>query len=351
MKILMISYISKEIEGRLKRHYDYFSKIDSVEVILLQFCRNEKEKTNQKNVINIMQNRKSKNKYFYFVKIVKDYLKNHQFDFIFLNNYYTAIFTKKRLNIIYDSYELYYPGCGRKLSLRDKFFYHFERKALKNASIILSASQERSLVMVGAFKLNSIPLFVENMPISISKLNANYNKEDAIVYTGYLSPERNIDKFIISLKQYNKYNNPIRFDIYGVGVLENYIKENLCDDNIKYCGKYKNDDLKNILPRYRFAYIGYSNQEINTILCSPNKLLDYIEYRNIVISNDNYTLMNFIKKHKIGVAGSDFLKNIDLLVTHADFYANSIEKFISDYDNSASYKNLFDKMEEFLNDN
>ena len=344
-KILFISYLSKENEGRIKRHYEHFENNGAFEIELIQGCVTSEDKSSEKNVINIMLNKSSNiGRFFEFFCAVKKILKEKKYDYIFLNNYFTAIFSffVAGDKTIYDAYELYYPGCGKKMSLRDYFFYLCEKKVIKKSKYVISTNEERAFVMVGVYKLDKIPIIVKNVPVEFDRTLVESSRKHAIVYAGYLSEERGIIDLIDAVKVYNsRYNKKIALDIFGYGELETQIKV-LCDENseINYLGKYKNDNINSILKNYEIGYIGYSNEEINTVLCSPNKLYDYIVNENVIIGNDNYSLVKFINKFKIGEAGNDMLDNIEKVVNNFEKYFNQVRNVKRTLDFSHEYDKI-----------
>lgn len=345
-KVLIISYLSKEAEGRVRRHYENFNMNSGLEVTLVQGCSSMAEKSTENNVINIMLKEKSNIKRFWeFYNSAKKYLRIQDFDFYYLHNYYTAIFgcVLPGSKIIYDAYELYYPGCGRKFSMRDYFFYFLERKCIKKAGYLVAANKPRALVMVGKYRLTQIPDTILNMSDANERVIENdVKKQFAIVYTGYLSQERGLLNLIEEVQQYNKIaEKKISLHIYGKGELEQQIRL-LCekDEYLVFCGAYSNADIDSILSKYMFGYVAYSNEELNTMLCSPNKLYDYINNEVVILGNDNYTLTNFVEENQVGCCNADLGVGIRDIVKNYDRYSANIRKCDVGKDSKSGYEKV-----------
>ncbi len=331
-KVLIISYLSKEAEGRVRRHFENFNANPQIEVTLIQGCSSEGEKSKEDNVINVMLKERSNIKKFWeFFYGAKKYLGTENYDFYYLHNYYTAIFASilQGKKLIYDAYELYYPGCGRKFSMRDYFFYFWERKCIKKAGYLVAANKPRALVMVGKYKLQQIPDAILNMADSNEMtVKATAEKQFAIVYTGFLSQERGLLNLIEAVQQYNvDAERKIALHIYGKGGLEQQIQE-ICekDEQLVFHGAYNNSEIGNILVQYMFGYVAYSNDEINTILCSPNKLYDYINNEVVILGNDNYTLTDFVEEKGIGSCSANLKEGIQNVVGNYDEYLSNVRK-------------------------
>lgn len=347
--IVMISYLSKESEGRLNRHYKNLNDDPHISLVLIQGVRNKDEYSMENNVINVdLEGMKKIASYRNFYLNVCKILKEKKFDFYYLNNYYTACFYKKipREKLIYDAYELYYPGCGRKLSKRDLIFFYLEKKCIKKAILITSANEARGLVMIGKYNLKEIPCIIGNDCITYNRNEKKVKKLYAAVYIGYLSEERNLLKTIDIIKKINKERTKqIQFHIYGKGVLEEKIK-NACKDetNIIFKGAYSSENVGNILAQYSFGYIYYPNTEMNTILCCPNKLNDYINNHVVVFGNKNYSVSKIVNEYKLGNCND----NLELALLDV------IDKYETYYENIVNYANLkksekgYDELKGFI---
>lgn len=351
-KVLIISYISKEKDGRTKRHFEMLSKQSNIDITLVQACRNQSDCSKEKNIVDIVLDEKKSNfkQYLEFYACVKKIIKSNKFDYLLLLNYFSAPLARLCGNskILYDAYELYYPGCGKKFSIRDILFWLFERNTIKTANLVISANKQRALIMVGVYKLQTVPIVISNNPIIKNHETVVVDKEFAIVYAGYLSKERELDRLIEAVKAYNQTaSRSIELHFYGVGDLESYIVEcSKKDSNIKYCGGYKNENLNSILRKYMFGYIAYDNFEMNTRFCSPNKLYDYIFNENVVICNNNESLCEFVVDNNIGTCGDNFEISIANAVNHYNDYYQQIKKIKMSFEPAKEY-NFF---ESFFSD-
>ena len=338
----MISYLSKNVEGRLNRHFEMINKIQYVDLTLIQGCFSIMDITDENNVINIELDKiDGAKKYVYFCKKVFEILKNIEYDALFLNNYYTAIFFSKKVKVIYDAYELYYPGCGRSFTIRDYIFYFFEKKAIKSANNVIAANDERALVMVGKYKLKTIPTTITNISMAKKRKN-NADKKNAIVYAGYLAKERNIEQLIDGVIRYNrKETKQIELHIYGRGSLENYITS-MCrtHSEIKFLGAYMNDSIDDILCQYKFGYVSYPNSEINAMLCASGKLSSYILNDVVIIGNDNYSLAKEVNGKRIGKCDENVFEAIVDVTENYDEYYNNVVGYCQEASTISDYEKM-----------
>lgn len=343
-KILMLSYISKEIEGRVNRIYSVFNNNPNLDLLLIQKC-NESTKSEENNVINLYTKHDSGLKsYFEFVKQVVKYLKKQtKYDYIYLNNYYCAPFSHmlKREKCIYDAYELVYPGYGKRITVHDYFFYLFEKDAIKNSKVVIAANEERALIMTGHYNLRKIPIVIDNFPLVYNrKVNDNDKRINGIVYAGYITEETGIMELIKAVNIYNESSSQkLILALYGMIALKKDLKQ--LGDCIEYHGSYEWHNLDSILQKYKYGYVAYTNSNFNVRFCAPNKLGDYINNGNIVISNNNYYLSKMIKKYEIGYSCDDMLIGITYIIQNYKQLYSNIEKTRDELESADKYKELF----------
>lgn len=165
---------------------------------------------------------------------------------------------------------------------------------------------------------------------------------------GYLSKERNIIELMNAVKEFNKSRSEkLYLDIYGRGELENEIKE-ICSTEpyINFGGAYNNNQVDEILKSYMFGYVAYPNSEVNTILCSPNKLYDYVNNEVVIIGNDNYSLRKQIESKKIGFCSSDLLYCIEQVTQNYKWYYSNVKQLRGKKKSSDPYEVLINKLLE-----
>ena len=350
MKILMISYIPLEKEGRFQRCYDYMHNNYDIFVV-----DTGEEFLNDKARISIGLKGKGLRKYFDFyckaLKIVKDI----DFDVIYAHNYYCAqlaVKLSKKYNkpIIYDAYELYYPEAKKSFSMRDRFFYFQEKKAVKKSSAVIAASYERALIMLGHYNIKNIPCVIENMPYSFENVQLpkkeKNNEKIKIVYAGFLSNGRSIMELVEAINN-SDCSDKIELDVYGAGPLEEELSE-VKYEFFKFCGRYNNAELKNILSKYDIGFISYMNYDLNNIFCCPNKVYDYVCSGLVLLAPYNEGLNRIISTHGIGVCNNDLTYAIKECTENYLHYRSNIESFIENHkesDNPMVIRKIINQLE------
>lgn len=320
--VLMVSYVSLNIEGRLLRCYTALQNNDDIHVKLIQGASNEQELTDNVNVINVIHEEGMKG-YVSFVKKTWRLIKHEKYDYLYLHDYRTAIFSRLALNdkVIYDAYELLYPGSGLKFRLREWFYYLEEKRAIKRCGICIAANRERAFVMVGKYKLHYIPMVIENIPMEINdEVRPIEEREFAIVYIGYINENNGIDGLINAVEEYNSTaKNKLTIHLYGKWMLNGSVEE-YNERGVEYHGSYKLEDLNEILQQYTFGFLSYKNENLDTILCAPNKCYDYINNGNVAICNENYLMMDLTNRYNTGFGGDDLTMVIEIAVKNRKTY-------------------------------
>lgn len=323
MKILIISFYSPWENGRVNNVYrsllnSYETTIITSEVnIPLEYQNNKisitgfKKKNGIGGYLRTLLGLRS---------LILNSFKKHDYDLIYFCDYlttplYSFLSLKlklKRKLLVYDAYELYLPFVNN--NFRHLIFHYFERKVIYNFDLLISANYERSLIMTGYYKLNEVPLDLNNVGIPLNNYKArdSYSLPLKIVYIGYISKEREILKFIKDLNISN-YKEDFVFTIYGKGQYIQVVKEYLLSNNIKnvvFGGAYSQKDLDTILSSQDIGYLFYPNDDYNNIYCEPLKLFDYTSRGIPVVSYSNKSLFNKLSSNEIGISDNDIVKSI-----------------------------------------
>ena len=337
MKILMISYLPLEKEGRLNRCYNALIKEHNVYLIDTNSGSSAEHGTR---VSIKLKNKSNIKNYLEFVKGTVIATQKVRFDLVYAHNFYAAlpaliISKMSGKPLLYDAYELYYPAAKTSFSLRDKFFYYNEKRAIKFARQVICANKERSLIMTGHYDLRKLPVVVQNIshevdPLLHSKSLTN-DEEIRIVYAGYLVGDRKIIEFIDALKG-NPYRKRIKFHIYGYGPLAKEI-ESLSSQHeynfVEYCGSYNNSELGMLLVDYHIGYVSYPNNNFNNIFCCPNKIYDYANNGLAIIASYNEGLLSIVNKNEIGCCNENLSVAISDVIGKYEEYTSKLETFLS----------------------
>ncbi|WP_346877323.1 hypothetical protein [Clostridium sp. UBA5712] len=355
MNILMISFLAKEKEGRFNRCYNSVSKKHEVFIIDVD----DREYFDNKRICLKLKNRNPIFRYFEFTYKVIKASKKLKFDTIYAHNYFTclpAIIISKlgRKKLIYDAYELYYPAGKNPFSMRDSFFYFFEKKAIKSADEVVCANNERALIMAGHYNLRKIPTVIGNMAKDdlyedVPKKQICNSHIVKIVYAGYLAYDRSILELVCSIKE-NKYEKKIILDIYGYGPLLNELTIMAAKEEysfMKIMGSYLNSQLDLILSNYHIGYVSYPNTDFNNIFCCPNKVFDYAHNGLVVLAPNNYGLSAMISKYKIGCCNNNINYAISNILLNYNYYQKNLKLFLNDN----NWSNEEVKLLELLNNN
>ena len=202
-----------------------------------------------------------------------------------------SVFIKSFL--IYDAHELYF---NRKMHLRERIIVGIEKLALLKVNKIICANEYRARIFKLVHKTNDILILSNSYffkPAGHNKLNLeNLN----IVYMGSMSLARNIEKWIIALKEIENIN----LHLIGNGPDYNYLKNSYEKQNISFYGNLTHFEMKFIMESMHVGIISYNEEGLNNYYCEPNKVGEYAYFGLPFISNYNYTLNLIERKYQIG---------------------------------------------------
>lgn len=350
MKILSVTYLNLDHDPRAKKFADTLAQSNELTVLDLGNSKKRDE-------YNIISSPKHKNPIFslfsFWLKtlIVAKRIKP---DVIIAHNYYNVFpvwLVSKLLNAlgIYDSYELYVPSKRQKLSIRSYFFYLLEKMSISHYPIIFSANKERSRLMKAKFKLKKLPIDILNISnsvtisdISIDNLYSEYpdlkgflDSGKIIVYQGYMSTGRDIDRYLQILAAL-----PDNFKLLYLGdgpdltLIRNQITKSKMYNRALALGRVK---MQHIVPLIRHCHYGiatYHFRDYNNRYCSPNKIFEYSLAHLPFISSRQTTIANIMKD-------VDYVCYID--IERIEDSAKAIIKFDKEYVKDDSVFDDFNK--------
>lgn len=283
-------------------------------------------------------------RYLDYLNQVKKYLKDNLFDVFYAHDYFSAAlvgWVRKRYpktTIIYDSHELIFPAKGFVQSKRDDFFGYFEKKAIKDANLVICASDERASLMAGYYKMTERPLVIENisqLPITeddYSKVILDGAEKiintpgEILVYAGVLSPGRKIDSLIHIVAE--RPNTKLL--IIGGGPdrerLESIASEKIAG-RFHFTGTIPYKYMGILLKECDVGYISYPTDSLNNTYCAPNKIYEYASVNLPMIAPDNPTIRKIFDDYSIGVIDSDLGRAFDMIRINVQKYKKNCSIF------------------------
>lgn len=352
-KILMIVFNDIDKDSRVQRAAMALN--DNFDLTVISYGQYVEHKFDF-NVIKFKLNgRSALVRYFEFIFELLNELRDKKFDVLYAHDFYCALpllilkIKKKSDKFIYDAHELHIPEKYKQLNLRDKFFYFFEKKAIKKADLIICAQENRAQIMKEHYKLNKYPLVIKNisyLPNSKNDISKNIlskykdffeKKAISVVYVGAISEERRILDLVSSINELGKdYKLLIIGDGNYFSVINEKIK-NINNSNILIINAIPYNCLAPILKQFDIGYLYYPNKYLNNIYCAPNKIFEYASVGLPMISFYNPTLDEIFKKYNIGLCGEDLKEILVKISSDISKYKANLSLFVSDnkWDNEA----------------
>ncbi|HRK65977.1 MAG TPA: glycosyltransferase [Hyphomonas sp.] len=220
-----------------------------------------------------------------------------------------------RVPMIYDAHELLVPQKGEKITWRMWAWLCMDRFVARRADCVVAANPERAAVMQDRYRLPRKPLYLRNIPAGIdapplSRENtlARYpwfrkemSNERIILYQGYLSEERNLDRFIRVICEL-----PLEWRLVLVGdgpALGGLIK--LADqlgvsNRVVSLGRVPATDLASIAQLADVGIVTYPFSGLNNMLCAPTKLYEYLLSGTPIISTSQPNVRKLMRELPFG---------------------------------------------------
>jgi glycosyltransferase involved in cell wall biosynthesis len=342
IRILVLVFNDIKTDSRVIRTANTLAECDGVEVEVIGFGDNIAAAQYKSVVLNTKYSGGIK-RYFAFLRALNKYLKDNHFDYLYANDFYSAIpvlrYRKKFKKIIYDAHELYIPNALSKMGLKSYFFYRLEKAALKRADGIICAQHDRAVIMEAHYKLRMTPTVIQNiskldecnkeLPDHLAnELNAFFKKnETTIVYAGKIRPDSKIEEMMELLESNGKPYNVL---IVGGGENLDIIKQNTLrykNINVFFTGSLAFEMMGTILRRCSIAYMYYPISDLNNKYCAPNKLFEYSSIGLPTVCNENPTIKEIYRNWEIGVCNNDIIRAIDECSKNNAYYKQNCYKF------------------------
>lgn len=296
-------------------------------------------------------------KYRCYIKRVKEIIKDNDFDLFYAHDYYSAALVpwvkriKPKTKIIYDSHEIIIPEQGKKHSLRDLFFYYFEKKAVKTAGLVICASQDRSALMKEHYRLNTYPLSIDNiseLPIirdeSSDKLLKELHqsiKAPILVYAGVLVKGRRIDTLIDIISKHLTGSLLIVGDGPDRKRLEELSSLRI-PGRYYFTGSIPYEHMGAILLECDVGFISYPNDTMNNKLCAPNKIYEYASVQLPMIAPYNPTICSFFEQGMLGVVDENLQTAYERVIENLSYYKENCRLFSINHPWSHKAQQLLD---------
>ena len=203
-----------------------------------------------------------------------------------------------------------YPGF-----INIKFFDFPIQEYAKKAYKVVVPDVDRAYIQQAWWELSEVPIVLPNKPYSLNSEKIDFKQNEAIekiknekrkviLYTGIITPERNIADFAKSISNRDDYC----LYIIGSSPIKNYIDTLLSENkNIEYLGYYPAPIHLEFL---KYAYVGLTpyiptksklHPVLNALYCAPNKIFEYAAYGVPMIGTDVLGLKRPFEQYCIGV--------------------------------------------------
>lgn len=287
-------------------------------------------------------------KYFDIVRQVVHYGKLHDYDYLYLHDYYSCIpglRLYKNHKTIYDAHELIIGTKEFPTEKREKFFGFFEKRLLSKVQLIISADEKRAEMMRDYYNLDKVPYVVPNfseLPVnegfSLTEelLEFLNDTRKTLVYAGALVGGRQIESIIYGAA---KLSSKYKVLIIGSGGEKQKLEQIAAGSSgLKYLftGNIPYKNLGFLLKRCDVGYLNYPMTNLNNIYCAPNKIYEYASVDLPMICNDNPNLISIVGKNGIGVCVSEketdgccrsIEEALQLVENNYGTYKSNIQKF------------------------
>lgn len=287
-------------------------------------------------------------RYFEYVRKIKGILNRNRYDVFYAHDYFSAAlvpWAKKRypnMLTIYDSHELIFPAEGYSVSMRDRFFCHSEKYAIKYADLVICATQERGMLMKQYYHLDKIPLVIENisqLPIVsddnseliIHRTESFFHGDKCIlVYAGVLTAGRRIDNLIDIVST----RDDAAILVIGSGSDEDRLRH-LAEEKIPgrylFTGSLPYKYLGVLLKKCDVGYISYPTNSLNNVYCAPNKIYEYASVELPMIAPENPTIRQFFDDYGIGAINADLGIAFDSVRSQLGVYRKNCIQFTKNH--------------------
>lgn len=340
-QITMFVFNRLATDARVQRSVQALSKQNRIRI----FSYGKKMKFSN-NVVNITvgSNTGKMNYFKYLIFLIKSLILSdsdvyYGHDYYSLPILYLLTRLKKNKKIIYDAHELLLDFPNKKQTRREKFFIFFEKLVI-NKVVCIAASEDRAKIMKDFYHLDRLPIVVENISLlkdSGQKFHSkiidairSFKKKSSFLYgyTGSLSEERNICKFITDIID----NSADSVLIVGDGDQKDKIRKLYSNnDRVLLINTVPYNQLYAVTSFIDAGILQYPTTDWNNRFCASNKIFEYASVGKPFIFYDNPTLENISKKYSfcIKVKG-DTAGLSDYICSNKEKIQNHINSFLAE---------------------
>lgn len=194
---------------------------------------------------------------------------------------------KKNIPLIYDAHELYYSQdvLSKK---QQKFYFNLEKKYILRCKEVITVNQFIAKLMEQRYsiKMPHVIMNCTNESLELESYKSNNiirkkydldNNKKIVLYQGWISPERNIDSLVKSIK-YTSENIVLVLVGYGEyqKKLEELCREYKIEERVIFVGEVPNEKIIEYTAAADLGVIPYEPIDENHLYCSPNKLFEYV---------------------------------------------------------------------------
>lgn len=234
-----------------------------------------------------------------------------------------------------------------------------ERRAVKEADFIITVCEEQNERLAKEYSFsaeNSIAIY--NAPSNSFASNKVSIKCNIPIFGhhGYLSADKNLDKFILGFaKAIERNGAKYQLHLHGDGEskieLEILVQKLNMQENIKFFGSYQFSQLDSIIEGYDFGIVPYTPNGFNNYTIH-NKFFDFIAKGKPILASETLPFKRIFKENNIGICRNcEEIDSIALAIeemqtlNYASVSANSIQLFKEKY----SLENEKNKLLKYLN--
>lgn len=238
-----------------------------------------------------------------------------------------------------------YPS-SLKLKIFDFPIEKYARKAYK----VVVPDLDRAYIQQAWWNLKEVPIVLPNKPYSIYDEKVELNSEEVkalekiknekrkvILYSGVITPERNIGDFAKAIRNRSEYCIYVMGRAFSRKYLDEFINSN---PNVEYLGYFA---APKHLSFVKYAYAGLtpyvptnSNRypKINALYCAPNKVYEYSAFGVPMLGTNVLGLLRPFEQYKIGKCSKDMtkesiLQGLDYIDSHHDEMSKNAIKFFN----------------------
>lgn len=366
-KTLIVLFGDIRFDGRARRILESAEEIGETRVLNVTFDEKIEQDSVRHRVktLDLSKERRKVFRHLRFWWFVFQEIRQLKPDVVFAENFF-CIFPVMVSNcffstfVVYDAYELMIPS-GDRATLHKWFWYQVEKACLPYVDLIITANPERSELMREHYGLEDTPVYVRNIPQQFttpkhcsfaddvpSVFQRKSDHDVIILYQGDMSIERGLIRFIDALKHLPAN---YRFIFIGGGkdyqkILE-YVRSSGLEQRFAAIGRVPHEMLAMLTRMGDLGIVTYPYIGMNNILCSPNKIFEYVQADLPIISTDQKTIRSLLHGYRIGLLVSENSTSKDIADMMVDIVTNK-KSFVEDHSAFLSRYNYSSERERLL---